>query len=120
MESRCKYSQWVKARDFDNHHERETTFAGRHGNKGRMQSLATGLCYHVTPQFSVKAGVDYQRYAEAKGSTLIKDAVEGGSQHVSGDSSSQSAKRLFPAWRSATTSESTLAPFILPTAPDAG
>jgi plasminogen activator len=94
LESRYKYSQWVKASDFDNHHERETTFAGRHGDKGRMQSLAMGLSYHVTPQFSVKAGVDYQRYAEAKGGTLIKDALDGDSQHVSGDSSSQSAKTI--------------------------
>jgi len=94
LESRYKYSQWVKASDFDNHHERETTFAGDHGNQGRMQSVAVGLSYQFTPQLSVKAGVDYQRYAEAKGSTRIKDALEGGSQHVPGNSSGQSAKTI--------------------------
>lgn len=56
LESRFKYSQWGKASDFDKHHLRDLTFAGDHGNKGRMQSLAVALSYHVNPQLSVKAG----------------------------------------------------------------
>ncbi len=93
LESRFKYSQWVKARDFDTHH-RDRTFTGNHGNKGRMQSLAVALSYHVTPRFSVKAGVDYQVNAEAKGSTLIKDLGDGSSEGFGGNSSGQASKMI--------------------------
>lgn len=93
VESRFKYSQWVKARDFDQHHLRGLTFTGDQGNRGRMQSLALAVSYGMTPQFSIKAGVDYQVYAEAKGSTLIKH-VAGGRDKFGGDSGSQAARTV--------------------------
>jgi outer membrane protease len=89
LEGRFKYSQWVKARDFDNHHARQTTFTGHNGNKGQMHSLALALSYHFNSQFSVKAGVDHQVYAESRGSMLIRDYAEGDSWHTEDDSSSQ-------------------------------
>ncbi|OCR24936.1 hypothetical protein AFK24_11875 [Pseudomonas syringae] len=92
LEGRFKHSQWVKARDFDTHHMRDLTFAGNHGNTGRMQSMALGLTYNFNPQFSVKAGVDHQVYAEAKGSTLRKNAITGDSQRFGNDSSAQASR----------------------------
>jgi len=89
LEGRFKYSQWVKARDFDTHHMRDLTFAGNHGNTGRMQSVALGLTYSFNPQFSVKAGLDHQVYAEAKGSMLLKNKTTGNSQRYGDDASSQ-------------------------------
>jgi outer membrane protease len=92
LESRYKYSQWVKAREFDTHHMRDLTFAGNHGNTGRMHSLALALSYRVTPQLAVKAGIDHQVYGEAKGSTVIKHAPSGKRFYDGGDASGQSNK----------------------------
>ncbi|WP_177325380.1 omptin family outer membrane protease [Pseudomonas sp. CFII64] len=89
LEGRFKYSQWVNARDFDTHHMRDLTFAGNHGNTGRMQSVALGLTYSFNPQFSVKAGLDHQIYAEAKGNTLITHVPSGRSGRTGSNSSSQ-------------------------------
>ncbi len=89
FEGRFKYSQWVKARDFDTHHARNLTFAGNNGNTGRMQSVALGLTYSFNPQFSVKAGLDHQVYAEAKGSMLLRNKTTGNSQRYGDDVSSQ-------------------------------
>lgn len=89
VEGRFKYSQWVKARDFDTHHMRDLTFAGNNGNKGRMQSVAFALSYNFNPQFSVKAGIDHQVYSEAKGSALIRHAPSGGSLRTEPNSNSQ-------------------------------
>ncbi|WP_162874460.1 omptin family outer membrane protease [Pseudomonas viridiflava] len=90
LEGRFKYSQWVKARDFDSHHLRNLTFSGNNGDRGRMQSLALALSYQMTPQFSVKAGLDHQVYSEAKGSALIKHAPSGDSLRTGDKSNSQS------------------------------
>jgi outer membrane protease len=90
LESRFKYSQWVRSRDFDNHHLRDLTFSGNHGNKGQMQSLALGLTYNVNPQLSVKAGIDHQVYASAKGNALIKHVPSGQSLRTEPKSSAQS------------------------------
>jgi outer membrane protease len=92
LESRFKYSQWVKARDFDTHHLRDLTFAGNNGNKGRMQSLALALSYSFTPGVSMKAGVDHQVYSEAKGSTLIKHGASGQSAFFGGEAGSQASR----------------------------
>lgn len=94
LESHFKYSQWVKARDFDNHYLRDVTFAGNHGNSGRMQSLAMALSYRVDPQLSVKAGFDYQVYSEAKGSVLARHEPSGRSRNFAGDAGSQAARTL--------------------------
>lgn len=94
LESRFKYSQWVKARDYDQHYLRDLTFTGNHGNSGQMQSLALALTYRVDPQLSIKAGFEYQVHAEAKGGTLIKHQPSGQSQNVDGDSSSQASRTL--------------------------
>jgi len=94
LEGRFKYSQWVKARDYDQHHLRETTFTGNNGNNGRMQSLALGVAYQVSPQLSVKAGVDYQVYAEAKGSILQKDLASGKRDYYGGESGSQASRTV--------------------------
>ena len=92
FEGRFKHSQWVKARDFDTHHVRDLTFAGNHGNTGRMQSMALGLTYNFNPQFTVKAGVDHQVYAEAKGNSLIEHSPTGWSARTGKNSSSQAGK----------------------------
>ena len=94
LESRVKHSQWVKARDHDQHHMRSLTFSGNHGNRGRMQSLSLGLSYRINPQFSVKAGVDYQVYAEAKGSTRVKHNAGGQSLNIDGKSGSQASRTV--------------------------
>lgn len=90
LEGRFKYSQWVKARDFDTHHMRGLTFAGHNGNTGRMQSLALGLSYSFNPTFTVKAGIDHQVYREAKGYALIKHAPSGERLRTGAGSGSQS------------------------------
>lgn len=90
LESRFKYSQWVRARDFDTHHMRDLTFSGSNGNTGRMQSLALGLTYNVNPQLSVKAGIDHQVYTSTKGSTLIKHTPSGDSLRTEPKSTAQS------------------------------
>jgi len=77
LESRFKYSQWVRSRGFDTHHERDTTFSDKNGNTGSMQSVALGLTYDVNPQLSLKAGIDHQFYTSTKGSALIKNASNG-------------------------------------------
>jgi plasminogen activator len=94
LESRFKHSQWVKARDYDQHHLRDLTFTGNNGNRGRMQSLALGLSYRFHPQFSVKAGVDYQMYGESSGSTRVKDLESGERTHYSGKSGGQSSRTV--------------------------
>jgi plasminogen activator len=91
LEGKFKYSQWVRARDHDRHHVTGVSYDGDYGNSGRMQSLAVALSYRVTPQLSLRAGVDHQVYAEAKGSTLIKDAHTGERLRIAGDAGSQSA-----------------------------
>lgn len=92
LEGKFKYSQWVRARDHDRHHVRGVTYDGDYGNNGRMQSLAVALSYRVSPQLSLRAGVDHQVYAEAKGSTLIKDTHSGDRFRIAGDAGSQSAR----------------------------
>ncbi|WP_296184184.1 omptin family outer membrane protease [Pseudomonas sp. UBA1879] len=94
LEGRFKYSQWVKARDYDQHHLRLTTFTGNNGNRGRMQSVALGLSYRASPQLSIKAGIDYQTYAESKGSTLIDDRDEGERYRVGGKAGSQASRTV--------------------------
>jgi outer membrane protease len=92
LESRFKYSQWVKAQSFDEHHLRDLTFAGNSGNKGRMQSLAANVSYRINPQWTVKAGIDHQVYAEAKGSVVMKNLETGNRDTFSGKSGGQSNK----------------------------
>lgn len=94
LESRYTFSRWVKSRDFDTHHMRDLTFDRNHGNKGRMQSLALNVSYRITPQFSVKAGVDYQVHAEAKGSTTVTDLQDGTVGHYSGKAGSQASRMV--------------------------
>lgn len=94
VEGRFKHSQWVKARHYDQHHLRDVTFTGNNGNRGRMQSLALGLSYRINPQFSVKAGVDYQVHAEAKGSTGVKDSKGGETYPFGGKSGSQASRTV--------------------------
>lgn len=94
LEGRFKYSQWVKARDFDTHHMTDTTFAGNNGNRGRMQSLALGVGYRISPRFSVKAGVDYQVYAEAKGSVKKTNLQSGEVDHYGGKAGSQAGRTV--------------------------
>jgi plasminogen activator len=94
VESRFKYSQWVKARDHDQHHLRDLTFIGNQGNRGRMQSLALAVSYDVNPKLSLKAGIDYQVYAEAKGSVLVKDLERGARRYYGGDAGSQSSRTV--------------------------
>ena len=94
LEGRFKYSQWVKARDFDTHHMRSVTFAGNHGNTGQMQSLALGASYQLSPQLAVKAGVDYQVYTEAKGSTRYTELDSGQSYHFGGKAGSQASRTV--------------------------
>ncbi|MFS2160107.1 omptin family outer membrane protease [Pseudomonas sp. Pseusp122] len=94
LDSRFKYSQWVKARDYDQHHLRDLTFTGNHGNSGRMQSLALGLTWRVDPQMSLRAGFDYQVYAEAKGSVLARHVPSGETHRFGGKAGSQASRTL--------------------------
>ncbi len=89
LESRFKYSQWVRSRGFDTHHLRATTFSDDNGNTGRMQSLALGLTYNLNPQLSVKAGIDHQVYTSTRGNVLIKEAYSGYSGRTEPKSSAQ-------------------------------
>lgn len=94
LEGRFKHSQWVKASDYDQHHLRNLTFAGNNGNSGRMQSLAVGLGWQINPAFSIEADVDYQVYAEAKGSMRVNDLSSGETSYYSGDVGSQSSRTV--------------------------
>lgn len=90
LETRFKYSRWVKARDFDTHHTRETTFSGSNGDKGRMYSVAAAVSYSFNPQLSVKAGLEHQAYAESKGYTKMNEMADGYRSRTEPGSSSQS------------------------------
>jgi plasminogen activator len=90
LETRFKYSQWVKARDSDTHHARAITFAGSNGDKGRMYSLAAAPSYSFYPQLSVKAGLEHQVYAESRGYANIHVVDEGYRLRTEPNSSSQS------------------------------
>jgi plasminogen activator len=92
LEGKFKHSQWVRARDYDRHHVSGLTYKGDNGDSGRMQSLAVALSYRINPQLSLKAGVDHQVYAEAKGSQLIKDTRTGERFRIAGDAGSQFAR----------------------------
>jgi outer membrane protease len=92
LETRFKYSQWVKARDFDTHHMRATTFAGNNGDKGRMYSISAALSYSFNPQLSVKAGLEHQVYAESRGYTKIHKLNEGERSRTEPNSSAQSSR----------------------------
>lgn len=92
LEGKFKYSQWVRARDHDRHHVSGVTYKGDNGDSGRMQSLAVALSYRINPQLSLKAGVDHQVYAEAKGSQSIMDTHSGDRFRIAGDAGSQSAR----------------------------
>ena len=92
LETRFKYSQWVKARDFDTHHMRKTTFAGNNGDKGRMHSVAAAVSYTFNPQLSIKAGLEHQVYAEAKGYANIHEVDKGRRSRTEHGSSSQSSR----------------------------
>ena len=92
LEGRFKHSQWVRARDVDQHYLRDTTFTRHDGNSGRMQSFALALSYRFNPQLSMKAGVDHQVYAESRGSMAVEDRAEGQTDHYSGKVAGQSAR----------------------------
>jgi outer membrane protease len=92
LDTRFKYSQWVKARDFDTHHMRATTFAGSNGDNGRMYSVAAALSYSFSPQLSVKAGLEHQVYAESRGYTKIHRVDKGHRSRTEPNSSSQSSR----------------------------
>jgi plasminogen activator len=94
LDSRFKYSQWVKGKSFDNHYLRDLSFSGDYGNSGRMQSLALGLTWRVDPQMSLRAGVDYQVYAEAKGSVLARHVPSGETHLYDGEAGSQASRTL--------------------------
>lgn len=94
LESRFKYSQWVKAGDYDQHYLRDLTFTGKHGNSGRMQSLAVALTYRVDSDFSVRAGIDYQVYAEAKGNVVVRHVPSGESERSGNNASSQAVRTI--------------------------
>lgn len=92
LEGKFKYSQWVRARDYDRHHLTGVTYDGDYGDKGRMHSLAVALSYRINPQLTLKAGLDHQVYAEAKGSTSLSDKDSGDRFRIAGDAGSQSAR----------------------------
>ena len=94
LESRFKYSQWVKGKSYDQHYLRDLTFTGNNGNSGQMQSLSVALTYRVDPQLSIKAGIDYQVYAEAKGSVVARHVPTGASHRFEGNSGSQAARTV--------------------------
>jgi outer membrane protease len=69
-------SPFVISRARDNHVMRDTIFTDDLDMSG-MVGLSAGLEYRFSPVFSLAGRIEYQKYFEAKGGTVIRDNTAG-------------------------------------------
>lgn len=79
-----KFSDWVRARDNDEHYLRDLTFRDK-STQSRYYGTAVDAGYYVTPNVKVFAEFAYSKYEEGKGSTQIIDHNKGTSSSIGGN-----------------------------------
>lgn len=85
INGQVRYSPWVRARDNDEHYDRQFTYRDE-ANNADYYAAMVDVGYYVTPNAKVFAEFSWTRYDEGKGSTEIRDNLLGGpSLYVHGD-----------------------------------
>ncbi|MEW5562015.1 omptin family outer membrane protease [Enterobacter asburiae] len=67
-----KYSNWVKAKDYDMHYLRATDFQSEAHN-GRLWGAEITAGYNVTPVAQVYVEANYSRFTQARGDMVVRD-----------------------------------------------
>lgn len=86
-----KFSDWVRARDNDEHYMRALTFREKSPHS-RYYGTSVDAGYYLTSNAKVFAEFTYSQYEEGKASTKIIDNNSGESAYVGGDSAGISNK----------------------------
>ncbi|XBS71685.1 omptin family outer membrane protease [Acerihabitans sp. KWT182] len=81
-----KFSQWVMAKDNDEHYRRNLTFRHQSGGSN-YYSAAVDAGYYLTPNAKVFAELAMNKYEENKGSYHKTDNISGKDTYFSGNSS---------------------------------
>ncbi|QGU17501.1 omptin family outer membrane protease [Leclercia sp. 119287] len=85
INGQVRYSPWVRARDNDEHYDRQFTYRDE-ANNADYYAAMVDVGYYVTPNAKVFAEFSWTRYDEGKGGTEIRDNLLGGpSLYVHGD-----------------------------------
>ncbi|ELY4777089.1 omptin family outer membrane protease Cpa [Cronobacter turicensis] len=79
-----KFSDWVTAKDNDEHYMRDLTFREK-SNDSRYYGLAVDAGYYVLPNTKVFAEFSYNKYEEGKSGTQMIDNAAGTSFSDEGD-----------------------------------
>ncbi len=85
VNGQVRYSPWVRARDNDEHYERQFTYRDE-ANNADYYAAMVDVGYYVTPNAKVFAEFSWTRYDEGKGGTEVRDTMTGGSAfYIHGD-----------------------------------
>lgn len=88
-----KFSDWVQAKDNDEHYLRELTFRDK-SNQSRYYGTSVDAGYYITPETKIFAEFAWSKYEEGKGSTLVIDNSTGTSSFIGGDAAGLSNKNF--------------------------
>ena len=80
-----KFSDWVTAKDNDEHYLRDTTFLEKTTNS-RYYSAAIEVGYYITPNAKVSTEFAYNYYSEGKGGSEMINHDTGKTEYSGGDS----------------------------------
>ncbi|MBC8953228.1 omptin family outer membrane protease [Xenorhabdus sp. PB62.4] len=80
-----KFSQWVKAKDHDEHYMRNLTFY-EESNNVRYYSISIDAGYYVTPKVKVYTAFVWNKYREGKGDMMKIDNDSRTNYYSGGDS----------------------------------
>lgn len=72
VNGQLRYSPWVRARDNDEHYERQFTFRDK-ANNADYYAAMVDVGYYLTPSVKLFAEFSWTRYDEGKGGTEIRD-----------------------------------------------
>ncbi|MGU3489424.1 omptin family outer membrane protease [Enterobacter bugandensis] len=79
--TQLKYSDWVRAKDYDNHYLRNGFISVNKSNSSRMISITQEIAYAVSPAFQVVAEASWNKYyhtrADYSGTTGESDGMSG-------------------------------------------
>lgn len=80
-----KFSDWVTAKDNDEHYLRDTTFREK-TTSSRYYSAAIEVGYYITPNVKVSTEFAYNYYSEGKGGSELINRATGKTEYSGGDS----------------------------------
>ena len=80
-----KFSEWVTAKDNDEHYLRDTTFREKTTNS-RYYSTAIEVGYYITPNAKVSTEFVYNYYSEGKDGSEMINRATGKTEYSGGDS----------------------------------